>query len=215
MIVEKPRGGGGGEGGGVVVWMWPFVAFTDRRTSGKEKKDFMETSALCLPQLQQHSTGASLAVCSLWLKTGCDRLREWASVAPDSELAESQRGAAAQFHLTEEENKRNKLTFTSSRVGERNDQTACQNTESENNSYHRINGNSKIISSDLIRRNRWRKSEVEIRTGRRSNRRRKNWHTWAFVTSVVPPHHHAKSRERFEMFMISRNQFVRVHDLPQ
>ena len=44
---------------------------------------------------------------------------------------------------------------------------------------------SKIISSDKVffRRIRWWRSEVEIRTTRRSNRRRKNWHKPAFVTS--------------------------------
>ena len=45
---------------------------------------------------------------------------------------------------------------------------------------------SKIISSDMIeffRKIRWWRSQVEIRTGRRSNRRRKNWHVRAFVTS--------------------------------
>ena len=43
---------------------------------------------------------------------------------------------------------------------------------------------SKVISSDIFsRRIRWWRSEVEIRTGRRSNRRRKNWHVRAFVTS--------------------------------
>ena len=35
----------------------------------------------------------------------------------------------------------------------------------------------------------------------------------SFVTSVVPPRLHARSRERFEMFMISRNHFE--GDLPQ
>ena len=37
----------------------------------------------------------------------------------------------------------------------------------------------------------------------------KRWHKRAFVTSVVPPRHHARSRERFEMFMIIRNHAVR------
>ena len=36
----------------------------------------------------------------------------------------------------------------------------------------------------------------------------KKWHVRAFVTSVVTPRHHKRSPERFEMFMISRNQFV-------
>ena len=34
------------------------------------------------------------------------------------------------------------------------------------------------------------------------------WHVRVFVTSVVPPHHHARSREWFKMFMISQNQFA-------
>ena len=46
---------------------------------------------------------------------------------------------------------------------------------------------SKIISYDLIevffRRIRWWRSEVEIRTGRRSNKQRKQWHVRTFVTS--------------------------------
>ena len=72
---------------------------------------------------------------------------------------------------------------------------------------------SKIIISDLIIFFWWWRSEVEIRTGRWSNRQRKKWHVRAFVTPVVPPHLHARSREPIEMIMISRNQFV--GDLPQ
>ena len=34
-----------------------------------------------------------------------------------------------------------------------------------------------------------------------------NWPVRAFVTSVVPPHNHARSREQLEMFMISQNPF--------
>ena len=59
---------------------------------------------------------------------------------------------------------------------------------------------SKIISSDMIyrvffRRIRWWRSEVEIRTGRRSNRRRKTGtceHLWRHGATLVPPRNHGK-----------------------
>ena len=53
----------------------------------------------------------------------------------------------------------------------------------------------------------WWGSEVEIRIGTRSNRRRK-WHAWVLAMSVVLPYNHARSRKWFKMFVISWNQFV-------
>ena len=77
---------------------------------------------------------------------------------------------------------------------------------------------SKIISSDMIeffRRIRWWRSEVKIRTGRLSNRRRKNWHVPAFVTSWCHLAIMARSRDwiKIHVFVISRNQPASSDDM--
>ena len=67
----------------------------------------------------------------------------------------------------------------------------------------------KIISSDVrecFRRIRWWRSEVEIRTGRRSNRRRKNWHLRAFVTAWCHVHTGATSQSCKVTRLIQNNR---------
>ena len=80
---------------------------------------------------------------------------------------------------------------------------------------------SKIISSDIrsidfFRRIRWWRSEVEVRTGRRSNRRRKKL-ARASICDVMAPHWchlaiMARSRDWIKIFVISRNQPVSSDD---
>ena len=70
--------------------------------------------------------------------------------------------------------------------------------------------NHKLWSDIFFRRIRWWRFDVKIRPGRRSDGEKMA--RASFCESVVTPRNHARSRERFEMLMISGKHFV--SDLP-